>query len=151
MEYFCSENLEDLNNMRDFCKKKEINLLYQAFDALKYLDVRGIAYHDLKPSNILIESWILLFIKLTNFGLANNNPNMKTLCGTYLFLTPKIYLEMRYTIVVDLWSLKVIILEYVHGLLSTKLQISQENLKHRDLPSVAVSLSMLMIEIQILW
>lgn len=42
--------------------------------------------------------------------------------------------------VVDLWSLGVIILEYAHGLPS--------NMKHGDLPGVAVSLTMLMIGIQ---
>lgn len=70
--------------MRDFCEKEAVGLLYQALDALGNLHARGIAHRDLKPANILIESRTPLLIKLADFLLANDKPDLATACGTHL-------------------------------------------------------------------
>ena len=82
MPYLPFGNLEDLHNESPMSVDENIDLLIQALKALKYLHPRGVAHRDLKPENILIESRSPLSIKLANFGLANNKPDLKTVCGT---------------------------------------------------------------------
>ena len=71
---------------------------------------------DLKPENILVESQSPFSIKLAGFGLANDKPDLKTLCGTQRYTAPEVYLGSRYTASVDLWPLGVIIVQYMYGL-----------------------------------
>jgi len=75
-----------------------------------------VAHRDLKPENILVESRSPLSIKLADFGLANDRPELKTVCGTQRYTAPEVYLGSKYTASVDLWSLGVIILQYMYGL-----------------------------------
>lgn len=74
------------------------------------------AHRDLKPENILVESRSPLSIKLADFGLANDRPDLKTVCGTQRYTAPEVYLGSKYTASVDLWSLGVIMLQYMCGL-----------------------------------
>ena len=80
------------------------------------------AHRDLKPENILIESRSPLSIKLANFGLANDKPDLKTVCGTQRYAAPEVYLGSNYTASVDMWSLGVIILQFIYGLPKTPRQ-----------------------------
>lgn len=74
------------------------------------------AYRDLKPENILVESRFPLYLQFTDFGLANDQPDLRTFCGTEQYTVPELYIGRSYTTVVDIWSLGVIVLEYVYGL-----------------------------------
>ncbi|KAL9029909.1 MAG: hypothetical protein Q9196_001912 [Gyalolechia fulgens] len=99
--------------------RREIRIMKEnshALDALRYLHPRGVAHRDLKPENILVESRSPLSVKLADFGLANDKPDLDTECGTQLYTAPEVYLGRIYTPLVDLWSLGVIIFEYVYGL-----------------------------------
>lgn len=96
--------------------EETIDLFFQALNALRYLHPRGVAHRDLKPENILVESRSPLSVKLADFGLANDKPDLRTLCGTQLYTAPEVYLGKKYTALVDLWSLGVIILQYMYGL-----------------------------------
>ena len=116
MPYHPFGNLEDLHNESPIAVEENIDLLFQALNALKYLHPRGVAHRDLKPENILIESRFPLSIKLADFGLANDEPDLKTVCGTQRYAAPEVYLGSKYTASVDLWSLGVIILQYMYGL-----------------------------------
>jgi len=81
-----------------------------------------VAHRDLKPENILVEVRFPLSIKLADFGLANDKPELKTVCGTQRYTAPEVYFGSNYTALVDLWSLGVIILQYMHGLPKTPRQ-----------------------------
>ena len=116
MPYLPFGNLEDLHNESPMAVEEIIDLLCQALNALKYLHPRGVAHRDLKPENILIEFRSPLSIKLADFGLANDKPDLKTICGTQRYTAPEVYLGSKYTASVDLWSLGVIILQYMYGL-----------------------------------
>ena len=116
MPYFPLGNLEDLDSESSITVKEIITLSRQALNALQYLHQRGVVHRDLKPENILVESRSPLSIKLADFGLANDKPNLKTLCGTQRYMAPEVYMNDLYTVSVDLWSLGVIILQYVYGL-----------------------------------
>lgn len=116
MPYCSLGNLEDLQNESPITEEESTIVLFQALNALRYLHLRGVAHRDLKPENILVESRSPLSVKLADFGLANDQPDLKTLCGTQLYATPEVYLGKKYTASIDLWSLGVVIFQYVYGL-----------------------------------
>ena len=102
MLYLPLGNLEELHSESPIAVEEAIDLLVQALNALRYLYPRGVAYRDLKPENILVESRSPLSIKLANFGLANNRPDLNTVCGTQLYTAPEVYLGSKYIASVDL-------------------------------------------------
>lgn len=53
---------------------------------------------------------------------ANDQPDLKTFCGTGLYAAPEISTGESYNTAVDIWSLGVIVLEYVYGLPTQHLQ-----------------------------
>ena len=116
MPYFPLGNLEDLHSESPIAVGETMNIFAQALNALQYLHPRGVAHRDLKPENILVESRSPLSIKLADFGLANDRPDLKSVCGTQQYTTPEIHLGSKYTASVDLWSIGVIILQYMYGL-----------------------------------
>lgn len=116
MPYFPLGNLEDLHRESPIAVEETVGLFAQALNALRYLHARGVAHRDLKPENILVESRSPLNIQLADFGLANDTPDLETFCGTRKYTAPEVYLGRKYTASVDLWSLGVIILQFMYGL-----------------------------------
>lgn len=82
MLYLPLGNLEDLYSESPITIEETIDLFFQALNALRYLYPCGVVYRDLKPENILVKSRSPLSIKLTNFGLINNRPDLKTIYST---------------------------------------------------------------------
>ncbi|KAI9784910.1 MAG: hypothetical protein M1835_003473 [Candelina submexicana] len=122
MPYFPLGNLEDLHSESPIAVEEAIELFFQALNALRYLHPRGVAHRDLKPENILVETRSPLNIKLADFGLANDRPDLETVCGTQRYTAPEVYMGSKYTALVDVWSLGVIILQYIYGLPSAPRQ-----------------------------
>eukprot|EP01038_Epipyxis_sp_PR26KG_P007986 gene7986-10829_t len=90
--------------------------------AFKHLHNKGIAYRDLKPENLLIDS--KGYLKMIDFGFAKKFPFMKnnhkqdktyTLCGTPEYLAPEIVMSKGYDKGVDYWALGCLIYELYLG------------------------------------
>lgn len=79
--------------------------------AFKHLHQKGIAYRDLKPENLLMNS--NGYLKMIDFGFAKRFPFEKngvrqdktyTLCGTPDYLAPEIVMSKGYDKGVDYWA-----------------------------------------------
>ncbi|KAL9124385.1 MAG: hypothetical protein Q9217_006279 [Psora testacea] len=115
-------NLNKVHHKNPLTEGETIELLFQGLTVLEHLHSRGVAYRDLKPENILVERRSPLYLQFTDFGLANDQPDLKTFCGTEEYSAPEIYTGGNYTTAVDIWSLGVIVLEYMYGLPTQHLQ-----------------------------
>ncbi|KAI4122902.1 MAG: hypothetical protein LQ341_007256 [Variospora aurantia] len=99
-------------------EEETLQILYQGLQALEYLHSQTppVAHRDMKPENILVQSRTPFVIKLVDFGLAKNDASLKTFCGTNQYAAPEIWEHRRYTPLVDIWSLGVIVVHYGYGL-----------------------------------
>ena len=116
MPYLHLGSLRDENSRLSLVEGEAIDLFIQGLSVLEHLHSRGVAYRDLKSDNILAESRSSLRVQFTDFGLANDRPDLRTFCGTEQYAAPEIFTGGSYTTAVDIWSLGVIVLEYVYGL-----------------------------------
>ena len=85
---------------------------------LGHLHSVGIAYRDLKPENLLINSDGHILI--TDFGLCKEDLDMQdtttTFCGTPEYLAPEILRNEPHGFPVDWWALGIVIYEMLSGL-----------------------------------
>ncbi|KAJ1912629.1 hypothetical protein IWQ60_009578 [Tieghemiomyces parasiticus] len=98
-------------------------IFFQLLSSIRYLHEQGISHRDLKPENIMLAgngSWV----KLTDFGLArylSEATFVATMCGTPNYLAPEVIGasdgHVRYTKLVDMWSLGVILFHMLTGVL----------------------------------
>ena len=79
------------------------------------IHARKIAYRDLKPENLVMDTDG--YLKLVDFGLAKRVDGGKTwtLCGTPDYLAPEVILNEGHDWAVDYWALGVLIFEMTAG------------------------------------
>ncbi|KAH0482201.1 MAG: uncharacterized protein KVP18_000135 [Porospora cf. gigantea A] len=82
--------------------------------AIEYLHERNIAFRDLKPENVLLDCQG--FIKLIDFGCAKKIYDRSyTLVGTPQYMAPEVVLGKGYTQAADIWSLGIMMYEFLCG------------------------------------
>ena len=83
---------------------------------LEYMHDRGIAWRDLKPENLLLDT--SGYLKITDFGFAKRilpGTRSYTLCGTPEYLAPELVTQSGHGRAVDWWAVGVLIYEMVAG------------------------------------
>jgi serine/threonine protein kinase len=55
-------------------------------------------------------------IKLTDFGLLRVSKDLTICCGIALYLIPEVYKSEKYALVVDIWSLGIVVFQFAYGL-----------------------------------
>ncbi|KAJ2988096.1 hypothetical protein NUW58_g4155 [Xylaria curta] len=90
--------------------------LRQMLDAMAYFHPLGVTHRDIKPANIMVKEREPLHLKLGDFGLASKSDQLKTFCGTELYVAPELMAHQNYNNKVDLWSLGIMALQYSYGL-----------------------------------
>ena len=127
MEYVPMGNLEGQHRQRKISEDEAITILQQVLSALVFLHEQSppIVHRDIKPENLLVQSRQPIHIKLGDFGLSKASEDLKTLCGTPMYLPPELAKyhgskssrsRIQYSQAVDIWSLGVVIYQYVYGL-----------------------------------
>jgi len=89
--------------------------------AIEYLHMNSIIYRDIKPENIMVDE--TGFLKLIDMGTAkflkvkNAGGNRTfTIIGTPHYMAPEIISGKGYTMAVDLWSIGVVLYEFMCGM-----------------------------------
>eukprot|EP00929_Paragymnodinium_shiwhaense_P065717 TRINITY_DN32925_c0_g1_i2.p1 TRINITY_DN32925_c0_g1~~TRINITY_DN32925_c0_g1_i2.p1 ORF type:complete len:1015 (-),score=290.45 TRINITY_DN32925_c0_g1_i2:43-3087(-) len=87
--------------------------------ALEYLHDRAIVFRDLKPENVMLDSDG--YVKLIDFGTAkklkDTDSRTFTIIGSFQFMAPEVWRGRGYGTKVDIWSLGVMLYEFVCGYL----------------------------------
>ena len=113
MEYCNMGDLKGYMLRRDLNEAELKYYVTQIRDGMWELHTNNIIHRDLKPQNILVTTDDTL--KISDFGFAKSyNPDadlQQTMCGSPLYMAPEILEQKRYTDVVDLWSIGVIMYE----------------------------------------
>jgi cGMP-dependent protein kinase len=86
---------------------------------LEALADRFIVYRDLKPENVMLDAQG--YLKLVDFGISKklqpSKPQTFTVIGTPHYMAPEILTGRGYSLEVDIWSLGVMLFEFVCGYL----------------------------------
>jgi len=90
-------------------------IMRQLCSALKYLIQHRIYHRDIKPQNLLLSKNYNL--KVSDFGLATMNMKgtFRRLCGSPLYMAPEILLSGSYNKRSDLWSIGIVLFEFLFG------------------------------------
>lgn len=77
---------------------------------------KKVIHRDIKPENLLLGEHDIL--KVADFGWSVHAPNnkRKTLCGTLDYLPPEMVRREMYDFAVDVWSLGILLYEFLYGL-----------------------------------
>ena len=113
MEYCNMGDLKEYMRNRDLNEKELRYYMTQIRDGMWELHKNNIIHRDLKPQNILVNTEYCL--KISDFGFAKSyNPDtdlQQTMCGSPLYMAPEILEQKKYTDIVDIWSIGVIMYE----------------------------------------
>lgn len=98
-----------------FDEAESARLTAQMTDALAYLHHKNILHRDIKPENLLMD--LKGDLKVADFGWSVHAPNTRrtTMCGTLQYLAPEMVEKTEHDESVDLWSLGVLIYEFLYG------------------------------------
>ncbi|XP_035702388.1 CBL-interacting protein kinase 4-like isoform X2 [Folsomia candida] len=96
----------------------EISIIQQIATGLHYVHTKGYIHRDIKPGNIFckVESSGNLTWKIGDFGLAvmSREDGNVGVAGTYLYQSPEIRNQLKYTVKTDLYSLGLVEVEILH-------------------------------------
>ncbi|MCJ1253264.1 hypothetical protein MMC24_001075 [Lignoscripta atroalba] len=129
MEYVDGGNLEDWSGR--LTEHEIVIMLDHLLRGVEHLHRRGLVHRDIKPANILIRQ--PLHFMLCDFGLANFSYLLRTFCGTSLYVAPEVREGSCYTPAVDMWSLGVVVYQYIYGLPEVDLGLLEVDLQKRNI------------------
>jgi cGMP-dependent protein kinase len=88
--------------------------------AIEYLHSHRIVYRDIKPENIMVnEKGQMRLIDMGTakvLGIEGEIPRTYTILGTPHYMAPEILLGKGYGLKVDLWSIGVVLFEFMCGM-----------------------------------
>lgn len=98
-----------------FSEEKASRYIAQLADALQYCHNKHVIHRDIKPENLLLGAKGDL--KIADFGWSVHAPNNRrqTLCGTLDYLPPEMIEGKDHDSNVDVWSLGVLMYEFLVG------------------------------------
>ncbi|OHS97372.1 CAMK family protein kinase [Tritrichomonas foetus] len=135
LEYCAKGSLKTFSKTSEWKKLSEHdrkNIYYQIFSGISYIHSRGIAHLDIKPDNILIDSYNR--VKISDFGISfitnsksyefnlynefdqENKEGINQFGGTPLYQAPEIQKRLRFNqYLADSWAIGITIFEVEKG------------------------------------
>jgi len=98
-----------------FSEEKTSRYIAMLADALRYCHTKHVIHRDIKPENLLLG--VKGELKIADFGWSVHAPNNRrqTLCGTLDYLPPEMIEGAEHDSNVDVWSLGVLMFEFLVG------------------------------------
>ena len=116
MEYVRGKELFDVMRDINLLNKKQTQFFSSSIlEVINYLHNQKIIYRDLKPENIMVlENG---YIKFFDFGTVKEikNNRTKTFIGTISYMAPEVFTGNGYSFEVDMWSLGIMMYEFICG------------------------------------
>lgn len=116
LEYASKGELyKELQRASRFSEPRAAEYVGSLADALLYLHSKHVIHRDIKPENLLVDHKGTL--KIADFGWSVHAPNSRrtTLCGTLDYLPPEMVEGKEHDQYVDVWSLGVLMYEFLVG------------------------------------
>ena len=113
MEYVRGKELFDVMREINLFNKQQTQFYGASIlEVINYLHKQRIIYRDLKPENIMIKE--NGYIKFIDFGTVKELRDRTTsFVGTYSYMAPEIYRGTGYSFQLDMWSLGVMMYEFL--------------------------------------
>jgi len=109
------ELYKELQKNGHFDEKRSAKYIKSLAAALKYCHNKHVIHRDIKPENLLLD--MRGDLKIADFGWSVHAPNTRrnTLCGTLDYLPPEMIEGKPHDQNVDVWSLGVLMYEFLVG------------------------------------
>ena len=105
-----------IDSKKGLPEKIALKIFYQTALAIENLHKKNIIHRDIKPENILLDE--NFNIKLCDLGWAcklENNSLRNSICGTYEYMAPEIFMLKEHDKKVDIWCLGILLYEMIEG------------------------------------
>jgi aurora kinase A len=116
LEYAARGELyKELQKNKRFEERRAAHYIFQMADALQYCHSKKVIHRDIKPENLLVG--LKGELKIADFGWSVHAPSSRraTMCGTLDYLPPEMIEGDTHDHNVDLWSLGVLLYEFLVG------------------------------------
>ena len=139
-ELLHGQSVKDLLDNRTHLNKDEsIDYLIQVAKAVEHIHNRGVIHNDIKPDNLFYQ-----FdgnIKLLDFGIATHKNDGKfiNLLASIYYVAPEVLTSKRYTVQSDIYSLGILLFEFLTGNTPNRKKTIEEEYKSKleeDIPSI---------------
>jgi serine/threonine protein kinase len=109
------ELYKELQKCRQFDEKRSAKYIKSLAAALDYCHAKHVIHRDIKPENLLLD--LKGELKIADFGWSVHAPHSRrtTLCGTLDYLPPEMIEGKAHDNMVDVWSLGVLMYEFLVG------------------------------------
>ena len=109
------ELYKELQKCGKFDEKRSAKYIKSLAGALDYCHSKHVIHRDIKPENLLLD--LRGELKIADFGCSVHAPHSRrtTLCGTLDYLPPEMIEGKAHDNMVDVWSLGVLMYEFLVG------------------------------------
>eukprot|EP00899_Mesostigma_viride_P024297 jgi/Mesvir1/5051/Mv02252-RA.1 len=116
LEYAARGELyKELQKKKFFSEQRSATYIHALGGALQHCHRKHVIHRDIKPENLLLG--LKGELKIADFGWSVHAPNSRrqTMCGTLDYLPPEMVEGKEHDATVDVWSLGVLLYEFLFG------------------------------------